>query len=346
MPATTIRPLLLIVCIFYLQSFSLRAQESRPAAIAKIEHALAKYGRQNTFHGGLLIARAGEVLLEQTYGENTSGVPNQVSTPFHLASIGKMFTGVVYAQLKAAGKINYGDFLIDHLTEFKNDTFWQPIKISHLLTHSSGIADIFNRSFIEEKTRELDLTIEEYFAHYGQQPYSYDHFRSARLAFPPGSKFSYSNSGYLLLGLVAEQILSAPYKDYVEAHILAPARMTNTQIGTSYGGNTTTLRDLYQFAEAFSSLDLIDQAHFDEMTSGKILVNNKKDNQWGYGCELITKYPTKIITHKGGSNASKAQLLIFPETGYVAIVYANNNRVGYNAFLNLVKLIQRELSKI
>lgn len=336
--------LLLIVLGVLVTHTPLMSQDCDSKAMRKIKKELKKHADKDAFHGGILIAHKGKILLEESIGANTYGIQNSRGTEFDLASIGKMFTAIACSQLEEEGKIRYSDYLVKYLPEFKDKPNWNEITIHQLLTHSSGIPDIFSFQFIENKKAELTITVDDYFKHYAENPYSTVHFENAALEFAPGKQFQYSNSGYLLLGKIIEKISGEAYGNYVEKQILIPSNMRHTKIGTSYGGKSTTLEDMFSFAKAFTSFKLMEKSTYKVLTSGKITIDNNDKHKWGYGCELLFKYNTKIITHKGGTSESKAQLLLFPENNYVVVIYANNNRNGYKEFLKLIKTIKQELS--
>ncbi len=128
----------------------------------------------------------------------------------------KMFTAVAIVQLVQKGKIHLDDPLIKYLPDYPNKDLATKVTIQHLLTHTGGTGDFFGPEF---DAHRLELrTSQDYVKLYGSRP----------LRFEPGTKYEYSNYGFLLLGLVIEKASGQPYYDYVRDHIYKPAGMTST----------------------------------------------------------------------------------------------------------------------
>jgi CubicO group peptidase (beta-lactamase class C family) len=142
--------------------------------------------------------------------------PNDTDTRFNLGSVGKMFTGVAIAQLVEQGQLSFDDTIGEYLTGFPEDVA-DEITIDQLLTHTSGMGDFMRDGYpdqakaAETATDLLALIVDE------------------PLLFEPGTRESYSNSGYVVLGAIIEAISGQSYYDYVRAHIFDPAGMTSTE---------------------------------------------------------------------------------------------------------------------
>jgi CubicO group peptidase (beta-lactamase class C family) len=185
----------------------------------ELEAYVQKLAGADVFSGAVLLAKDGKVLFERAYGEASKDfhVANRTDTKFNLGSMNKMFTAVAIAQLAERGKLSFEDPLAKFLPEFPSKEAAQKIKLKHLLTHTSGLGSYFNRKFMES-SRARFRTVD-------------DMMKLAEgetLAFEPGTKWAYSNTGMLVLGAVIERVTGQSYFDYVRENIYKPAGMTNT----------------------------------------------------------------------------------------------------------------------
>jgi CubicO group peptidase (beta-lactamase class C family) len=179
------------------------------------EHFLA-LTRKDEFSGVVLIARQGDILLELACGtaDRERGIPIRVDTRFNLSSLGKPFTSVAVMQLVERGELGVDDRLADLWPELVACGEAEHIRVHHLLTHSSGVQMEGGSlsSLIESGTIGEAL---------GRLP-----IRS--LAFEPGTDWSYSNFGYLILGGLIERLSGRTYYDYLDEHVFGPAGMRAT----------------------------------------------------------------------------------------------------------------------
>jgi CubicO group peptidase (beta-lactamase class C family) len=164
---------------------------------AKVQEVLVLAHKYRQFNGTALVAEDGKVVYKGAFGMANMewGIPNAPDTKFRLGSITKQFTATLILQLVEQGKIKLDGKLSDYLLEYRKDT-GEKVTIHHLLTHTSGIP-----SYTGEPG---------FFENVSRNPYKVADFvkqhASGNLEFEPGSKFSYSNSGYFLLGAIVERI--------------------------------------------------------------------------------------------------------------------------------------------
>jgi CubicO group peptidase (beta-lactamase class C family) len=177
-------------------------------------------------------------------------------------------------------------------------------------------------------------------------------FAARRPLFEPGSRWMYSNFGFVLLGAVIERVSGRSYYDYVASHVYAPAGMTSTGSepedrpvdrrsvgymkrpggvwlpnaptlpyrGTAAGGGYTTVEDLARFAEALTSRRLLDATHTELLISGKV---DAMDGRYAYGFIERRIGGRTSIGHGGNAPGMDGELLIFPSNGYVIAVLSN-----------------------
>ena len=187
------------------------------AVAALAEHAEQR-ARADQFAGAVLVARHGKVLLEHAWGlaDRESGTANTPTTRFRIGSMNKTFTAVATLQLVEAGKLALDDTIGKHLPDYPNKDVASKVTVRHLLTHTGGTGDIFGPEFDQHR-----LTLREhrdYIQLYG----------SRGLTHEPGTRFEYSNYGYVLLGALIEKVSGESYYDFVRDNIFRPAGMTST----------------------------------------------------------------------------------------------------------------------
>ena len=325
------------------------ANEPRAATDEEMAKLLEQYvttlAKADVFSGAVLLAKDGKTLYAGAFGEANKdfGVPNKLDTKFNLGSMNKMFTAVTIAQLVEQGKLSYDDPLSKFLPDYPNPEAAKKIRIKHLLTHTSGLGSYFNDEF-ERSSRARFRTVDEMM----------QLAKGDSLAFEPGTRWSYSNTGMLVLGKVIEVVTKQDYFTYVREHVSKPAGMVNTDAyeldrvnknlavgyqrefgedgtktfrnnifmhvmrGGPAGGGYSTVEDLVRFAEALKSGKLVSPATFELMTTPKPEVNSP---EYGYGFGVGPT--TKIVGHSGGFPGISSNLDIFKGTGYVAVVMSN-----------------------
>ncbi len=164
---------------------------------------------EDELSGAVLVAKDDRVLFRHAYGlaDRSRGIPNTIRTRFRIGSMNKMFTAVAILQLVEAGKVKLAAPLGTYLPDYPNRQVATKVTIDQLLTHTGGTGDIFGPSF--DAHREQLRTLADYVKLYGKR----------RLEFAPGSRWAYSNYGFILLGVVIEKATGQSYYDYVHAHI-------------------------------------------------------------------------------------------------------------------------------
>jgi CubicO group peptidase (beta-lactamase class C family) len=171
----------------------------------------------HAFSGVVSIRQRGRVLYERATGfaDRSNLVENTLATRFGIASGTKFFTALAIGKLISAGKLTFSTKLKDCVA--LNFPHYPPeITIQHLLTHTSGIPDYFD----EEKVSDFDhfSVGRPWYEMRGPRDYLAV-FPDEPMKFPPGTSFSYSNGGYILLGVVIEELSGLTYQDYVEQAI-------------------------------------------------------------------------------------------------------------------------------
>jgi CubicO group peptidase (beta-lactamase class C family) len=169
--------------------------------------------------GNILIVRDGQVLAERSFGSANLEwkIANTASTRFRIGSLTKQFTAASILLLQERGKLHLDDPISKYLDNAP--AAWSGITLLHLLRHTSGIISI------------TDLPNDQAALTRGGTPAEIvERFRNQRLLFPPGTQSRYSNSGYILLGIVVEKASGEPYGTFLQRNIFDPLGMRDTGI--------------------------------------------------------------------------------------------------------------------
>lgn len=308
---------------------------------------LDKRTAEDTFSGAVLLAKNGTVLFEHAYGyaDHAFDVPNRVDTKFNLGSMGKMFTGVAILQLAQAGKLSLDDKLIKDLPDYPNKEVAGKVTLRQLLTHTAGLGDFFGPEFMDSSMARFD-TLESLLPLFVNKP----------LLFEPGTRWAYSNAGFVVLGLVIQHVSGQSYYDYVREHVFGPAGMVNTgnwpadadipnravgytdmgqprgaprksnifmlQRGGAAGGGYSTVEDLLHFAEALEGHKLLN-AKYTAMAMTGYVATPRPGVKYGFGMEESSVNGVRIVGHGGGGPGIQSILDIYPDQGYVVAIMTN-----------------------
>ncbi len=314
-------------------------------AIKDLDARATELAGKDQFSGAVLIARGPKILLDKAYGlaDRENHVAATTETKFRIGSMNKMFTATAILQLVGQGKIDLAAPLGRYLPDYPNKDVATKVTIRHLLTHTGGTGDIFTPEYEQHRLEMRELS--DYLKLYG----------SRGLEFEPGTKWSYSNYGFILFGAVIEKVSGVSYYDYVRKYIFEPAGMRSTDSlpetdkvslrsvgymrkgksevpntdtlpwrGTSAGGGYSTVGDLFRFAQALTSGKLLTPELFAEMTSKQASSPNMPPGAgYGFGMSISEVPEGKSFGHGGGAPGMNGELRVFPRTNTVMVVLAN-----------------------
>jgi CubicO group peptidase (beta-lactamase class C family) len=173
----------------------------------------------------LAVVRNGTVVKAAGYGlaNLEVGAPTKIETIFQAGSITKQFTATAVMLLVEQGKVGLDDSITKYFPEAPAN--WKTITIRHLLTHSSGIPDIFGST---EKTLYTKDII-DFHREYTEDELAHAYFAQP-LDFQPGTKWNYSNPGYQMLGFLIHRITGKYYGEFFKEHFFGPLGMSTTTI--------------------------------------------------------------------------------------------------------------------
>jgi CubicO group peptidase (beta-lactamase class C family) len=199
--------------------------QTKPPLESQIDAIFQQVTNANGPGCAALIKHGGLNVLEKGYGVRDLRTRAKIEqhTNFRLASFTKQFTAMAVMLLIHDGKLHYDDRLTDIFPEFP--PYGKAITIRHLLTHTGGLPDYEDLMEKEEKTKGPAWSVEhqiqdaDVLALLEQQPAG---------KFPPGSSWAYSNSGYVVLGLIIAKVSGMPYRDFLQKRIFEPVGMAHS----------------------------------------------------------------------------------------------------------------------
>jgi CubicO group peptidase (beta-lactamase class C family) len=289
-----------------------------------------KYGK---FNGSVLLARDGKMLYEKGFGfaDAENDVPNTPQTKFRLASVSKQFTATAIMILEHEGKLKVEDPISKYVPDVPEA--WGQVTLHQLMSHTGGVPENLRIALFKGLwPQPID------------RDHLFDHIKKLPLDFKPGEKWSYSNTGYALLGLVIDKVSGMPYGDFLKQRIFDPLEMNDTGVDNrrlvlkhrahGYGmSNDKLVQALYiDLAQVYSAGSLYstveDLLKWDNgLTAGKILPPESLKRMWtpvkdnyGYGWLIVDK-PRTIMTHDGGLPGFITTVARFPnEKVYVTVL--------------------------
>lgn len=213
-------------CLLLLPLLAFAPPAHAQATALRLDAYLAARAKLGQFNGSVLVARNGRVLLDKGYG--LANVEHRAKagpeTRYAIASITKNFTAAAILRLQEAGSLKLSDSLCRWIDPCPDA--WRPVTIEQMLHHVSGIPDY------EEP---LDLGSEAYVDFMSQSHSAariVEQARAKPLDFPPGTKFKYSNTAYILLGYVIEKASGTSYEAFMRDRVLAPAGVGTMQFAS------------------------------------------------------------------------------------------------------------------
>jgi CubicO group peptidase (beta-lactamase class C family) len=329
---------LMIVCLV---GQACVADQLKDQADAVDNYIRAEMGKQQIPGLALLVSREGQIVRAQGYG--LANLELQVSvkpeTIFQSGSVGKQFTATAVMMLVEEGKIG----LEDPLTKYFPDApaSWKQVTIRELLSHTAGFGD-YPKNFDMRKdyaeTEELKIV------------------ESIPLAYPPGTKWSYSNLGFLTLGILIHKVTGEFYGDFLEQRIFRPLDMNTTRIiseadiipnraagyrlvkgklknqewvsptvnTTADGSLYFSVLDLAKWDAALYTEKLLKRSSLEQMWTVAKLSNGKPNSgEYGFGWFIVTKNGHHVVEHEGEWQGFETQISRYVDDKLTVVVLTN-----------------------
>lgn len=304
----------------------------------EIDSIINAFAAVSKFNGTALVHYQNKTIFEKSYGWQNAEkkIPNQDKSVYQIASLTKSFTALTIVKLSEEGKLSFKDPISKFIPDYPRG---KEITIEHLLTHSSGIYEALrNKEYFrllhtgETITKSKELSF----------------FKNEPLDFEPGRQFSYTNSGYILLGVIIEKVTGLSYEDAVRKIILNPLKMTHTgfdyltlkspykTVPYSYISKTkqdkteiwnptltgpagqiySTAEDLYKYYKGLRDYTIVSKESFKKATTPYL-------SGYAYGWFVDDLYGKKLINHGGNIEGSTSYFAMLPDED-LCIILLNN----------------------
>ena len=291
------------------------------------------------FNGSALVSKKGEVLYAKGIGmaDEATNVANTPETRFRIGSLTKQFTAMGILILEARGLVKPSDPMCGFLDTCPNG--WEAITIEHLLGHTSGIADFTEQSTFDAMKAAMPA---QTVASVSDIP----------LPRAPGTSFSYTNTGYILLGMVIENVSGRSYEAFIQEEIFGPLGMTDSGyehvdtagLATGYvdgftvadpldmsvpyaaGGLYSTVLDLERWEEALYTDALAPAADMTRYFAPLVDSTDYAPFAYTYGQYVGVDGAYELVWGNGGINGFYSQLSRYPDDHITVAILTNREQ--------------------
>jgi D-alanyl-D-alanine carboxypeptidase len=289
------------------------------------------------------IVRDGQLVFDKAYGKANEGLPARPDLPYQIASNSKQFTAMAILLLRDEGKLSLDDPVSKYIPGI---TEGDRITIRELLSHTSGLQDFWPQDYLFS-----DMTVPTTPQHI------VDKWAKKPLDFQPGARWQYSNTGYVVAGMIAEKVSGEPLLTFLNQHIFGPLGMhpldqdnTNTAAfpagyhrfalgpvrvaqpparGWLYaaGELSMTAADLAKWDIARMNRALIPARDWVEQET-PVLRTDSRTNGYGLGVYSILQRERRVINHGGEAVGFLTQNTVYPDNKAAIIVFTNADFSG------------------
>lgn len=292
------------------------------------------FKKQKKFSGNVLLSKNNEIIFNESYGYSNKekGIKNTPETKFMIGSMTKSITALCIMQLSEKGMLSTQQNIEDYIPDLYKG---HGITIHHLLTHTSGIPNyIMLKKQIKWEERHTPQEMLQIVKGY-------------KLKFPVGEKWSYSNTNYLILGLIIEIVSGMSYHQYVKNYIFSPAKMNNSgfideeqkNVANNYiegkkgfyidpsmwfacGDIVSTVGDFYLLDRAIQDGKLLKTQTVKEMQKPH---HDGKYVKYGYGLFVKNHFDCKSICHGGAiANGYTSHFEKYIDDDIIIVVLSND----------------------
>jgi CubicO group peptidase (beta-lactamase class C family) len=351
-------PLSVSIALLLLALFREGSAQS-PNPSAEIDQIFQKFYEYTAFQGVVLVADRGEVVYQHAFGQANRewSVPNTLDTRFNIASVSKQFTAVLILRLVEAGLLDLDRTISDYLPEYRSDV-GRRVTLHHLLTHQSGIPNYTSLPYVWSDSLTQRYPTETLIRRFG----------SLDLEFEPGTRYRYSNTGYLLLGAIAERVTGEPFDVLLSQRVLLPLGLHNTAVDdrnalvdkrafgyekTTQGyrpvagmymknlqgaGNLySTVEDLFRWDQAWYTHDVLSKKEMKTLEKSYTETNvtwiPPYPSTYGYGVglteiSLTKKKSVPMVFHSGHIKGFSSFYARFPENRQAVIILSNTGGIS------------------
>ena len=311
------------------------AHASDAGALDKSLDARLDAARQAGFSGAVLVADGDDIVYARNVGP---GIDDR--TRFNLASTGKMFTTVAILQLVQQGKLDLDAPVGRYLPKWPVATVREKVTARQLLLHTSGLGLYWGDAFTQRRAQLRTLS-------------DYQPLLATEPKFEPGTQWAYSNTGFMLLGLLVEAISGEDFYDYVERHVFAPAGMQDSGYfavdgiaehvatprrdgkdlpmpeprGGAAGGGYSTTRDMLRFHRALAGGKLLDAKTTALLFAPVTLPAGTRAPPHGLGMLRFASGDDIVYGHPGGAPGVGSDFRAARKAGWAIVIFGNHDDV-------------------
>jgi len=293
----------------------------------------------------LAVIKNGQIILAKGYGfaNVEHQAPVKPETIFQSGSMGKQFTATAVMILMEEGKLALEDKLSKYFPDAPET--WSNITIRHLLTHTSGMTDYppgfdFRRDYTEDEL--------------------YERAKAIPLGFQPGDKWSYSNLGYVMLGILIHKVSGKFYGDFLQERVFKPLDMSTARIiseadiipnraagyridnkgqlknqnwvspslnTTADGALYMNVYDMAKWDAALYTEKVLKRSSLEQMWT-PVKLNNGKTHPYGFGWALGAVKGHRYVQHGGAWQGFKAQIFRYLDDKFTVVLFANQTRAN------------------
>lgn len=305
----------------------------------KLDTIITAYASVHKFNGTALVAKNGQILINKGYGmrDAATRTPNNENSVYQIGSVTKQFTTAIIQKLQEEKKLNVQDKVSKFFPKFpKGDS----ITVEQLMLHTSGIFNYTtDRNFMDTgvskpQSRENMIAL----------------FKDRPLDFSPGNGWNYSNSAYLLLGYIIEEVTKKPWETVMREYIFKPVQMTHSgfdfthfkqpekatgyfvlndvdtakspivdsTVAFSAGSIFSTTGDLYRWHTALQNYSILPKPLQEKAYT-------PARNKYGYGWNIDSVEGKRRVAHGGGIHGFTSYFARIPEDNIVVILLSNNS---------------------
>lgn len=296
------------------------------------------------FRGAVLIGMDGKIVFEKAYGigDEEWGANNSIHTKFRIGSLGKQFTAACILLMQERGRLNVHDPISRYLSSLP--AAWRVVSVHQLLTHTSGIPNYTSRPQFG-RIKRTGATPQQMIELVADEP----------LDFAPGTNWSYSNTGYILLGMIIEATSGLSYNEFLKKNILDPLGMTNSgydratdiikerasgyqekdgklenaefidmSVPYAAGDIYSTVEDLYRWNEALAEDGKLLSAESRKQMFTEYAEAAHEGQHYGYGVVISRlKFGRLLYYHGGGVEGFSSSIQRYPKDRVCIVVLSN-----------------------
>ncbi len=345
---------ILLILFFLIACYSAKSQNIENDSISynllKVLNSISDNGLMS---GNVLVALDNEILFHHSFGlaNYEWKIPNELDTKMEIGSISKQFTATLILKLNQEGLLELNKPIGQYLPELSSE-LGEKITSHQLLSHTSGLA---RRIWFGPEEQKINHTDSE----------NIQQINSMDILFEPGSNFSYSNTGYYLLHLIAESVSGEKFEHLLENKLLKPARLNNTGLINQFsviehmasgysislgkpiqpefrdisniigaGGMYSTTGDLFLWDQALRNYQIIDS-----IQTEKLFTENRNGYSYGWRVKNFSNdsnNPNRRLQHNGDGNGFSSNFTRYIESNFVVIILGNHDDINRSLILTYI----------